>query len=86
MKKIGFVVLCFAVMLLLMHTGLVTTALGASKKKAVPAKEVKEEKDILVKIGDKVITKAEFDFRLAALPPEYQARFQDARQKWRSGR
>jgi peptidyl-prolyl cis-trans isomerase C len=84
MKKIGFAVLCFAVMLLMLHTGLATTALGAPKKKAVPAKEIKEakdEQDILAKIGNKIITKSEFESRLAELPPEYQERFKDEGQK-----
>jgi peptidyl-prolyl cis-trans isomerase C len=82
MKKIGFAMLCSAVLMLVMHAGFVTTALGEPNKKAVPAaKEVKEDKDILVKIGNKTITRTDFESRLAALPPEYQARFKDERQK-----
>jgi peptidyl-prolyl cis-trans isomerase C len=83
MKKIGFATLCSAVLLVMLHAGLVTTALGETGKKVVPAaaKEAKEDKDILVKIGNKTITRTDFESRLAALPPEYQARFKDERQK-----
>jgi peptidyl-prolyl cis-trans isomerase C len=83
MKRMGFATLCLAVMLVMLHAGLVTTALGETGKKVVPAaaKEAKEDKDILVKIGNKTITRTDFESRLAALPPEYQARFKDERQK-----
>lgn len=84
MKKMGFAGICLMVAALLLHAGLATTALGAPKKKAVPAKEIKgaqDEQDVLARIGNKIITKAEFESRLAELPPEYQERFKDEGQK-----
>ena len=81
MKKMGFAVLCFMVVAVLLHAGFATTALGAPKKKGAPVQDVKSEKDILAKIGNKTITKSEFESRLAELPPEYQERFKDEGQK-----
>jgi peptidyl-prolyl cis-trans isomerase C len=37
--------------------------------------------DVLVQIGNKIITKSEFDARLAALPPEYSNRLKTDEQK-----
>ena len=80
MKKIGMAI-AVSILTLTMAAGPVTTGFCAQKKKAPVVKEVTQEKDVLVKLGNKVITKADFEARLAMLPQEYQNRFKDEKQK-----
>ena len=40
-----------------------------------------ENDDVLVRIGDKTITKSDLDARVASFPPEYQNRFKSDQQK-----
>ena len=55
----------------------VTDVSGAPKRKDVK----QDPPDLLVKIGDKVITKREFDARIAGLPAESQKRLKTEQQK-----
>jgi peptidyl-prolyl cis-trans isomerase C len=79
MKKLGFGVLCFA--LVMLYAGFATTGFCAPGKKTAAAKELNKGKDVLVKIGNRTITRAQFESRLAELPPEYQDQFKDERQR-----
>jgi peptidyl-prolyl cis-trans isomerase C len=81
MKKLGFGVgvLCFAVVTL--YAGFATTGFCAPGKKTAAAKELSQGKDVLVKIGNRTITRAQFESRLAELPPEYQDQFKDEEQR-----
>jgi peptidyl-prolyl cis-trans isomerase C len=81
MRKICFMAAVVFILMLTMATAHVTTGFCAPKKKTITIKDVSQDKDVLVKLGNKVITKADLETRLAALPREYQNRFKTEQQK-----
>lgn len=49
-----------------------TAGFGAQAKKTAPAAKAASDKNILVRVGTKSMTKAELEARIASLPPQYQ--------------
>jgi peptidyl-prolyl cis-trans isomerase C len=69
-KLTGILFICLSLLF-------ITDVSGAPKRKYVK----QNPPDLLVKMGTKVITKTEFDARIAALPEEYQNRLKTEQQK-----
>lgn len=81
MKRNRFPILFFAFVTVILHVCFVAAGFCSAAPEAKATKGAASNKEILVKIGTKTITKADFEARLSTLPPEYQIRFQDRQRK-----
>jgi peptidyl-prolyl cis-trans isomerase C len=71
MKKTGIIAICLLSFIMVVST--VAWDIGYAAEK--------NDKDVLARIGKKVITRQDLDVRIAGMPPEYQNRFKSDEQR-----